>query len=52
MEDTDKMIIEERPIEKGLGWIRSKLVIGNEIYLRGGIYLTDGIYLRRGKNGD
>ncbi|CAB4445461.1 unnamed protein product [Rhizophagus irregularis] len=35
MEDTKNMIIEERPIEKGLGWIRSKLIIGNEIYIRG-----------------
>lgn len=34
MEDRDDMIIEERPIEKGLGWIRSKLIIGNEKYIR------------------
>ena len=52
MEDTDKMIIEERSIEKGLGWIRSKLIMGNETYLRGRIYSTDGIYIRRGKNRD
>ncbi|CAB4438111.1 unnamed protein product [Rhizophagus irregularis] len=30
MEQGDDMMIEERPIEKGLGWIRSKLIIGNE----------------------
>ncbi|CAB4444402.1 unnamed protein product [Rhizophagus irregularis] len=34
MEDTNNMIIEERPIEKGLEWIRSKLILGNEIYIR------------------
>ncbi|EXX66229.1 hypothetical protein RirG_125830 [Rhizophagus irregularis DAOM 197198w] len=34
MEDKDNMIIEERLMEKGLGWVRSKLIIGNEKYIR------------------
>ncbi|CAB4488187.1 unnamed protein product [Rhizophagus irregularis] len=34
LEDGNNMIIEERPIEKGLGWVRSKLIIGNEKYIR------------------
>ncbi|EXX66094.1 hypothetical protein RirG_127100 [Rhizophagus irregularis DAOM 197198w] len=34
MEDGNNMIIKERPIEKGLGWVRSKLIIGNEKYIR------------------
>ncbi|CAB4440180.1 unnamed protein product [Rhizophagus irregularis] len=34
MQERNDIMIEERPIEEGLGWIRSKLILGNEIYIR------------------
>ncbi|CAB4434995.1 unnamed protein product [Rhizophagus irregularis] len=33
MDDGENIVIQEGPIEKGLGWIRYKLIIGNEKYI-------------------